>query len=217
MEIGRYFLWGLALEKLWAGGNQRIDKTGAVFPRPASGLLDAALDEVIVAAIRFDDVEIVLAPAGVNVRVAGVLLLFPFMVGFQRSRRLALVLVGFWYEHATADRTAFHAPRLINLRFQRPIQRQNCPAEPLTADGERNHLRTGAGVAIVKGYTVSALAVEPDRKRRNEKHQRRYSGEAGKGISGIHGLHTGPNDCQCTEKLRYIGVGIIRGGQSRDL
>jgi len=61
--------------------------------------------------------------------------------------------VGLWYEHAAADCTAFHVPRLINLRFQRPIQRQDCPAELLTADGERNHLRTGAGVAIVKGDT----------------------------------------------------------------
>ena len=54
---------------------------------------DAALNEMVVAAIRLDDVEIVLAPAGVNVRVAGVLLLFPFMVGFQRPRRVALVLL----------------------------------------------------------------------------------------------------------------------------
>jgi len=67
--------------------------------------------------------------------------------------------VGFWYEHAAADRTAFHTPRLINLRFQRPIQWQDCPAEPLAADRERNHLRTGAGIAIVKGDAVSILAV----------------------------------------------------------
>ena len=33
------------------------------------------------------------------------------------------------------------------------------PAEPLAADGERNHLRTGAGVAIVQRKAVSVLAV----------------------------------------------------------
>ena len=93
LEVGRYLLWGLALEKLRAGGNQRVHKPSAVLAGAASGLLDAALNEMVVAAIRLDDVEIVLAPAGVNVRVAGVLLLFPFMVGFQRPRRVALVLL----------------------------------------------------------------------------------------------------------------------------
>ena len=77
LEVGRYLLWGLALEKLRAGGNQRVHKPSAVLAGAASGLLDAALNEMVVAAIRLDDVEIVLAPAGVNVRVAGVLLLFP--------------------------------------------------------------------------------------------------------------------------------------------
>ena len=75
---GKWLVWG-TLMMLLAGA--------------ASGLLDAALNEMVVAAIRLDDVEIVLAPAGVNVRVAGVLLLFPFMVGFQRPRRVALVLL----------------------------------------------------------------------------------------------------------------------------
>ena len=35
--------------------------------------------------------EIILAPAGVNIRVAGVLFLLSFVVGFQRSCRIALV------------------------------------------------------------------------------------------------------------------------------
>ena len=84
-----YKVYSLLLE------NARIrgDKPSAVLAGAASGLLDAALNEMVVAAIRLDDVEIVLAPAGVNVRVAGVLLLFPFMVGFQRPRRVALVLL----------------------------------------------------------------------------------------------------------------------------
>ncbi|VYT06294.1 Uncharacterised protein [Blautia hansenii] len=67
LEVGRYLLWGLALEKLRAGGNQRVHKPSAVLAGAASGLLDAALNEMVVAAIRLDDVEIVLAPAGVNV------------------------------------------------------------------------------------------------------------------------------------------------------
>ena len=35
--------------------------------------------------------EIVLAPAGVNVGIAGVLVFLPFVMGFQRSCRIALV------------------------------------------------------------------------------------------------------------------------------
>ena len=44
-----------------------------------------------------------------------------------------------------------------NLRLQRPVQRQNRPAEPLTADRERNRLRAGAGVPIVKDNAVAVL------------------------------------------------------------
>jgi len=62
--------------------------------------------------------------------------------------------VGFGDEHSAADRTAFQVFILENLRFQRPVQRQNRPAEPLTADRERNRLRAGAGVPVVKGDTV---------------------------------------------------------------
>ena len=65
--------------------------------------------------------------------------------------------VGFGDEHSAADRTAFQVFILENLRFQRPVQRQNRPAEPLTADRERNRLRTGAGVPIVKEHTVPVL------------------------------------------------------------
>lgn len=45
LEVGRYLLWGLALEKLRAGGNQRVHKPSAVLAGAASGLLDAALNE----------------------------------------------------------------------------------------------------------------------------------------------------------------------------
>ena len=56
-----------------------------------SQLVQAALNEVVIASLRLDDVEIVLAPAGVNVGIAGVLFLLPFVMGFQRSCRIALV------------------------------------------------------------------------------------------------------------------------------
>ena len=65
--------------------------------------------------------------------------------------------VGFGDEHAAADRTAFQVLIPENLRFQRPVQRQDRPAEPLTADRERNRLRAGAGVPIVKDNAVAVL------------------------------------------------------------
>ena len=65
--------------------------------------------------------------------------------------------VRFGDEHAAADRTAFQVLIPENLRFQRPVQRQDRPAEPLTADRERNRLRAGAGVPIVKGNAVAVL------------------------------------------------------------
>ena len=65
--------------------------------------------------------------------------------------------VGFGDEHAAADRTAFQVLIPENLRFQRSVQRQDRPAEPLTADRERNRLRAGAGVPIVKDNAVSVL------------------------------------------------------------
>ena len=65
--------------------------------------------------------------------------------------------VGFRDEHTAADRTAFQVLIPENLRFQRPVQRQDRPAEPLTADRERNRLRAGAGVPIVKDNAVAVL------------------------------------------------------------
>ena len=65
--------------------------------------------------------------------------------------------VGLWDEHSAADRTAFQVPVPVNLRFQRPVQRQDRPAEPLTADRERNGLGAGVGVPIVKEHTVPVL------------------------------------------------------------
>ena len=65
--------------------------------------------------------------------------------------------VGFRDEHAAADRTAFQVLIPENFCFQRPVQRQDRPSEPLTADRERNRLRTGAGVPIVKDNAVAVL------------------------------------------------------------
>ena len=65
--------------------------------------------------------------------------------------------VGFGDEHAAADRTAFQVLIPVNLRFQRPGKRQDRPAEPLAADRERNRLRTGAGIAIIKGDTIPVI------------------------------------------------------------
>ena len=86
-----YLLCGLLLEKLRAGGNQRIHKPGAVPAGAAASLFNAALNEVVVSALWLNDMEVVLAPAGVNVGIAGVLFLLPFVMGFQRSCRIALV------------------------------------------------------------------------------------------------------------------------------
>src|SRR5699024_2840605 len=88
-----YLLWRFPLEKLRAGGYQRIDKPCAVLAGSASGLLDTALNEVVIASLRLDDMEIVFAPACVNVVVTCVLFFLPFVMGFQRPCRVALVLL----------------------------------------------------------------------------------------------------------------------------
>ena len=67
--------------------------------------------------------------------------------------------VGFGDEHTAADRTAFQIPAPVDLRFQRPGKRQDRPPKPFTADRERNYLRAGAGVPIVKDNTVAVLTV----------------------------------------------------------
>ena len=46
---------------------------------------------MVVPARPLDDVEVVFTPAGVNVGIAGVLFLLPFVMGFQRSCRIAFV------------------------------------------------------------------------------------------------------------------------------
>ena len=80
--------------------------------------------------------------------------------------RAVFPTVGFWDERPAADCTAFQIPVQVNLRFQCPVQRQDRPAEPLAADRERNRLRTGAGIAIIKGDTIPVIitaALPPDK------------------------------------------------------
>ena len=55
--------------------------------------LNPALNEVVIASLRLDDMEVVLALGGVNVRIAGILFFLPFVMGFQRPCRVALVLL----------------------------------------------------------------------------------------------------------------------------
>ena len=93
LEKRLYLLWGLALEKLRTGDDERIDKPCAVLLCPAPSLFNAALNEVIVSALWLNNVKVVLAPAGVNVGIAGVLFFLPFVMGFQRSCRIALVFL----------------------------------------------------------------------------------------------------------------------------
>ena len=65
---------------------------------------------------------------------------FPFAfcfltpVNFGGAAGAVFRTVGFGDEDAAADRTAFQVLIPENLCFQRPVQRQDCPAEPLAAD-----------------------------------------------------------------------------------
>ncbi len=93
LEKRLYLLWGFPLEKLRAGGYQRIDKPCAVLAGSASSLLNPALNDVVIAFLRLDNMEVVFAPAGVNVGVAGVLFFLSFVMGFQRPCRVALVFL----------------------------------------------------------------------------------------------------------------------------
>ena len=56
-------------------------------------LFNPVLNELVVAFRLLDDVKIVLAPAGVNVRVAVILFFLSFVMGFQRSCRVAFVIL----------------------------------------------------------------------------------------------------------------------------
>lgn len=91
LEKGLYCLWGFSLKELRACGNQRINKFGAVLSCSAPGFFDTLLDEVIISALRLDDVEVVFASACVNVGIAGIFFFLSFVMALQRSCRSALV------------------------------------------------------------------------------------------------------------------------------
>ena len=88
---------------------------------------------------------------------------FPFTFGFLPpvnsggAAGAVFCPVRFGDEHAATDRTAFQVFIPENFCFQCPVQRQDRPAEPLAADRERNRLRAGAGVPVVKGNAVAVL------------------------------------------------------------
>ena len=71
-------------------------------------LADVYKRQVVIASLRLDDVEIVLAPAGVNVGIAGILLFLSFVVGFQRSCRIALVPVSYTHLPDSLDPQAHY-------------------------------------------------------------------------------------------------------------
>ena len=83
-EVGLHLPPAPAREELRAGGDKGVHKHGAVLPGTAPRRLDPAVDFPAILLRGPDDVKIVPAPAGVNVRVAGVLLLGALVVGFQR-------------------------------------------------------------------------------------------------------------------------------------
>ena len=90
-EVGLYLLSAPAREELRAGGDEGVHEHGAVLPGAAPRRFDAAVYLPPVSLYGTDDVEVVFAFAGVDVRVAGVLLLGALVVGLQRPSRPRLV------------------------------------------------------------------------------------------------------------------------------
>lgn len=91
-------------------------------------------------------------PAAYPVASVFLLLVYPILAGFTRFR-----LVGIQDESRPTYCAPLCAVPRANLRFQRLVQRQDRPEEPLTADRKSNHLRTGAGVAVVQRKAVAVL------------------------------------------------------------
>mgnify|MGYP007007359968 CR=1 FL=1 len=83
-EVGLHLPPAPAREELRAGGDKGVYEHGAVLPGAAPRRPDTAVDFPAVLLCGPDDVKILPAPVGVNVRVAGVLLLGALVVGLQR-------------------------------------------------------------------------------------------------------------------------------------
>ena len=82
----------LALEKLRAGGDKSLHHPHAVLADTAVGGSYHAVGFFPVPALRLHQMEVVAAPAHINIRVAGVLLLGALVVGFDGADGRPLVL-----------------------------------------------------------------------------------------------------------------------------
>ena len=83
---------GLILEKLRAGGDKSLHHPHAVLADTAVGSGYHAVGFFPVPALRLHQMEVVAAPARVDIRVAGVLLLGAFVMGFDGADGRPLVL-----------------------------------------------------------------------------------------------------------------------------
>ena len=83
---------GLILEKLRAGGDKSLHHTHAVLADTAVSGSYHAIGFFPVSALRLHQMEVVAAPAHINIRVAGVLLLGALVVGFDGADGRPLIL-----------------------------------------------------------------------------------------------------------------------------
>ena len=82
----------LPFEELRAGSEQRLDHTDTVFPGTASGSGNLPLRFRPVFAGRFDQMEVVLASAGVYIGITGVFFLCTLVMGLDIADFRPLVL-----------------------------------------------------------------------------------------------------------------------------
>jgi hypothetical protein len=80
------------VEKLWACGDEGIDKHGAVLAGLAACLFDTGVYLLPIPLARLDNMKVVLAAGDVNIRIAGVSIFGTLMVRLQRSGGPRLVL-----------------------------------------------------------------------------------------------------------------------------
>lgn len=82
----------MCLCKLRADRHQRVHKFHAVLPHAAPRHPDAVPDLLLVAPTRRDQMKILLCAFRVDIRIAGVILFCPLVVGAQRLGRTAFML-----------------------------------------------------------------------------------------------------------------------------
>ena len=83
----------LALEKLWAGSDKSLHHSHTVLADTAISSRNHAVGFFPVPALRLHQMEVVAAPAHINIRVAGVLLLGALVVGFDGADGRPLILL----------------------------------------------------------------------------------------------------------------------------